>query len=208
MIRGVRFTLVTMCCSAAATTLVVWGIGADGVPAARREGSLIRGPTAPIVGSRLIAQKFTRPTSTSSRGRRAWTTTPRPPAAPTTGPSNPDHLKAVERARRRRRARAKALAAGQVPSEMVTASGAGTRPAPPAGRRRRCRSRASPRARGVDRRTRARSSRAHTEPPTLGFLGRARVNVLRAEPGARRGVRRAVAAVTTRPATSSGHDTS
>ena len=67
--------------------------------------------------------------------------------------------------------------AGQVPSEMVTASGAGLDPhIPPAAAELQAARVASARGVPVDRVREL--IRAHTEPPTLGFLGRARVNVL------------------------------
>ena len=80
---GVRFTLVTMVLLGGGYHVVLWGIGRSVFPA-QAEGSLIRRSDGTVVGSRLIAQKFTRP-STSTRGRRPWTTTRRRPAAPTTG---------------------------------------------------------------------------------------------------------------------------
>ncbi len=73
--------------------VVLWGVGRVAFPA-QAEGSLIRRADGTVVGSRLIAQKFTRPEYFQ----------PRPSgvdynAASTGGtnygPSNPDHLKAV-----------------------------------------------------------------------------------------------------------------
>ena len=68
-------------------------------------------------------------------------------------------------------------APGEVPSEMVTASGAGLDPhIPPAAAELQADRVAAARGMPVER-VRERI-RAHTEPPTFGFLGRARVNVL------------------------------
>ena len=99
---------------------------------AQAEGSLIRRADGTIVGSRLIAQKFTRPEYFQ----------PRPSgvdynAASTGGtnygPSNPDHLKAVQERLDGDRCSRRACRPAQVPSEMVTASGAGLDPhIPPA----------------------------------------------------------------------------
>ena len=143
--------------------------------AAQAEGSLIRRDDGTIAGSRLIAQKFVRPEYFH----------PRPSAvdynAASTGgsnygPSNPDHLKTVQE-RLDAIMTQEAAPAGQVPSEMVTASGAGLDPHIP------------PNAADLQA-TRVANSRhadlsrvgeliaAHTEPPAFGFLGRARVNVL------------------------------
>ena len=69
------------------------------------------------------------------------------------------------------------VAPSQVPSEMVTASGAGLDPhiPPPAAD---LQARRIAAARGVPIDKVRELIAAHTEPPTLGFLGRARVNVL------------------------------
>jgi K+-transporting ATPase ATPase C chain len=123
----------------------------------------------------LIAQKFTRPEYFH----------PRPSgvdynAASTGGtnygPSNPDHLKAVQERLEAITAEEK-VSASQVPSEMVTASGGGMDPhIPPAAAELQVARIAA--ARGVPPERVRELIRAHTEPPTLGFLGRARVNVL------------------------------
>jgi K+-transporting ATPase ATPase C chain len=139
------------------------------------EGSLIRRADGTVVGSRLIAQKFVRPEYFR----------PRPSgvdynAASTGGtnygPSNPDHLKAV-RERLDAITAEEGAPANQVLSEMVTASGAGMDPhIPPAAAELQ-----APRvakARGVAVERVRELIRAHTEPPTFGLLGRARVNVL------------------------------
>ena len=80
--QGILFTLVTMVLLGGGYNLVLWAIG-QAVFAAQAEGSLIRRPDGTIVGSRLIAQKFSRP-DTSSRDLPASTTTRRRPAGPTT----------------------------------------------------------------------------------------------------------------------------
>src|SRR4029453_3032982 len=128
--QGVLFTLVTMVILGGAYHGVLWTIGQVAF-SSQAEGSLIRRADGTIVGSRLIAQKFTRPEYFQ----------PRPSgvdynAASTGGtnygPSNPDHLKAV-RERLDAVMKQESVTATQVPSELVTASGAGLDPhIPPA----------------------------------------------------------------------------
>jgi potassium-transporting ATPase KdpC subunit len=172
--QGVLFTLVTMVILGGAYHGVLWTIGQVAF-SSQAEGSLIRRADGTIVGSRLIAQKFTRPEYFQ----------PRPSgvdynAASTGGtnygPSNPDHLKAVQERLDAVIALDKAKAS-DVPSEMVTASGGGLDPhIPPAAAQ--LQSARVAAARGVPAdRVRALIDE-HTEAPTLGFLGRARVNVL------------------------------
>ena len=92
------------------------------------------------------------------------------------GPSNPDHLKAVQE-RLDAIVKQEGVAANQVPSEMVTASGGGMDPhIPPDGAEIQAARVAS--VRQVDVSRVRELVAAHTELPTLGFLGRARVNVL------------------------------
>ncbi len=172
--RGVRFTVVTMVLLGGGYHVVLWAVGRMAFPE-QAEGSLIRRSDGTIVGSRLVAQKFTRPEYFQ----------PRPSgvdynAASTGGtnygPSNPDHLNAV-RERLEAVTKREGATASQVPSEMVTASGGGMDPhVPPAAAELQAARVASARGVPVDR---VRDLiRAHTGPPTLGFLGRARVNVL------------------------------
>ena len=172
--QAILFTIVTMVLLGGGYHVVLWAIGRVAFPT-QAEGSLIRRPDGTIVGSRLIAQKFTR----------AEYFQPRPSgvdynAASTGGtnygPSNPDHLKAVQE-RLDVITRQDGATAGDVPSEMVTASGGGLDPhIPPAAAALQAGRVASDRGVPVDR---VRDLiQAHTEPPTFGFLGRARVNVL------------------------------
>jgi K+-transporting ATPase ATPase C chain len=92
------------------------------------------------------------------------------------GPSNPDHLKAVQE-RLDAVMTQENVAANRVPSEMVTASGGGMDPhIPPAAAELQATRVAS--ARGIPIGRVRELVQAHTERPTLGFLGRARVNVL------------------------------
>ena len=88
--QAILFTLVTMVLLGGVYNVVVWAIGRAVFPS-QAEGSLIRRADGTVVGSRLIAQKFTRPEYFQ----------PRPSgvdynAASTGGtnygPSNPDHL--------------------------------------------------------------------------------------------------------------------
>jgi K+-transporting ATPase ATPase C chain len=172
--QAVLFTLVTMVLLGGVYNVVVWAIGRVAFPS-QAEGSLIRRADGSVVGSRLIAQKFTRPEYFQ----------PRPSgvdynAASTGGtnygPSNPDHLKAVQE-RLDAVTKQEGVSAAQVPSEMVTASGGGMDPhIPPAVADLQAARIAG--ARGVPVERVRDLIRAHVEPPTFGFLGRARVNVL------------------------------
>jgi K+-transporting ATPase ATPase C chain len=172
--HGIRFALVAMALLGGGYHIVLWGIGRAAFPS-QTEGSLIRRPDGTVVGSRLIAQKFTRPEYFR----------PRPSgvdynAASTGGTnfgaSNPDHLQAV-RERLQTLMGQEGVSPGDVPSEMVTASGGGMDPhVPPAAAELQAPRVASARGVGIDR-VRALIA-AHTEPPAFGFLGRARVNVL------------------------------
>lgn len=172
--RGLLFTVVMMVLLGGAYHGLLWSVGQVAFRA-QAEGSLIRRADGTIVGSRLIAQKFVRDEYFQ----------PRPSAvdyhAASTGgsnygPSNPDHLKAVGERLADVMKRERVIAA-QVPSEMITTSGGGLDPhIPPAAADLQA-SRVA-RARGVDVSRLRGLIRAHTETPTLGFLGRARVNVL------------------------------
>jgi len=172
--QGVLFTVVTMVLLGGGYNVLVWAIGRVAFPV-QAEGSLIRRPDGTVIGSRLIAQKFVRPEYFH----------PRPSAvdynAASTGgsnygPSNPDHLKAVQE-RLDAVMKEEGVTAHEVPSEMVTASGGGMDPhLPPAAAD--LQAARVARARGVRVERVKDLVRAHTEPPTLGFLGRARVNVL------------------------------
>lgn len=178
MIKEIRqallFTLVTMVLLGGGYHVLLWGIGRVVLPS-QTEGSLIRRADGTVVGSRLIAQKFTRPGYFQ----------PRPSgvdynAASTGGtnygPSNPDHLKAVQE-RLDFITKQEGVAGHQVPSEMVTASGAGMDPhIPPGAAELQAARVAAARSLSIDR-VKA-LVEAHTEPPTFGFLGRPRVNVL------------------------------
>jgi K+-transporting ATPase ATPase C chain len=172
--QGIRFTIVTMVLLGGAYPLVIWAVGRMAF-SAQAEGSLIRRSDSSVAGSRLIAQKFTRPGYFQ----------PRPSgvdynAASTGGtnygPSNPDHLKAVQE-RIDAIVKKDGVPAGRIPSEMVTASGGGMDPhIPPAAAELQVARVAA--SRKVDAGRVRQLVAAHTEPPTLGFLGRARVNVL------------------------------
>jgi len=171
--QGIVFTIVSMVLVGVYHVLL-WGAGAAAF-SSQAEGSLIRRADGSVVGSRLIAQKFTRPEYFQ----------PRPSgvdynAASTGGtnygPSNPDHLKAVQE-RVDAITKQEGATAQQVPSEMVTASGAGLDPhIPPNAAELQAGRVAS--SRKVDVSRVRELITAHTEPPTLGFLGRVRVNVL------------------------------
>lgn len=172
--RGLLFTVSTMVLLGGAYNVMLWAIGRVAF-ASQTEGSLIRRADGTIVGSRLIAQKFTK----------AEYFHPRPSAvdynAASTGgsnfgPSNPDHLKAV-RERLDAFTKQEGVAPDKVPSEVLTASGGGLDPhIPPSVADLQAARVARARNVSIDRVRELIGS--HTEPPTLGFLGRARVNVL------------------------------
>jgi K+-transporting ATPase ATPase C chain len=171
--HAILFTVVTMVLVGGGYHLAFWAIGRVVFPA-QAEGSLIRRDGA-VVGSQLIAQRFTRLEYFQ----------PRPSgvdynAASTGGTNysaaNPDHLTAVQE-RLDTVTKQEAVPAHQVPSEMVTASGGGMDPhiPPSAAELQAARVAAS---RKVDAGRVRELIAAHTEPPAWGFLGRARVNVL------------------------------
>jgi K+-transporting ATPase ATPase C chain len=172
--QGVLFTVVTMVLLGGVYHVAIWAIG-QAAFAAQAEGSLIRRADGTIAGSRLIAQKFSRPEYFQ----------PRPSgvdynAASTGGtnyaPSNPEHLKAVEE-RLATVTKQEGVPAQKVPSEMITASGGGMDPHIPPDAAELQAPRVAA-ARGVANDRVLNLVRAHTELPSFGFLGRARVNVL------------------------------
>jgi K+-transporting ATPase ATPase C chain len=172
--HAVLFTVITLPLVGGAYHGVIWAIGRVAFPA-QAEGSLIRGTDGTVVGSSLIAQKFTKPEYFQ----------PRPSgvdynAASTGGtnygPSSPDHLKAVQE-RLDAVMKQEGVTASAVPSEMITASGAGMDPhISPAAAMLQANRVAAARRISVER-VRALVD-AHTEPAVFGFLGRPRVNVL------------------------------
>jgi K+-transporting ATPase ATPase C chain len=171
--KGIRFTVVTMLLLGGGYHAALWGVGRLAFPA-QAEGSLVRRDDGSVVGSRLIAQKFQRPDYFH----------PRPSAVDYNaassggsnyGPSNPDHLKAVKDRVTAIKAE-DGVAAARIPSEMVTASGAGLDPhVPPAAAD--LQAPRVARTRRVDVGAVREVIAAHVEPPLLGVFGRARVNV-------------------------------
>jgi K+-transporting ATPase ATPase C chain len=172
--QGVFFTAATLVVFGGAYHAVFWAIGRVAFPA-QAEGSLIRRADGTLVGSRLIAQKFTRPEYFQ----------PRPSAveynAAATGgsnygPSNPNQLEAV-RERLDALTKQEGVTAEQIPSEMLTTSGGGLDPHIPPN----AADLQAPRvaaARSVPVGRVLELVRQHIEPPTFGFFGRPRVNVL------------------------------
>jgi len=172
--RGILFTVVTMILLGFGYHLVLWGFGHVFFPA-KAEGSLIRRSDGTIIGSRLIAQNFTRneyfhPRPSAVDYNAAST------GASNYGPSNPDHLKAVKD-RLDAETKLDNVQPSQVPSEMVTTSGGGLDPDIPPQAAEIQASRVA-RARNVPIEKVQALIQEHTSPPTFGFLGRARVNVL------------------------------
>ena len=172
--RGFSFTVVTMLLFGGAYHAALWTLGRVAFPS-QVEGSLIRRDDGSIVGSRLIAQAVTEPQYVH----------PRPSAVDynagstggsNLGPSNPDHLTVV-RERLTETTVRESVPASVVPSEMVTTSGGGLDPhIPPSAAALQVRRVAAARGLPVERILSLID--LHTEPPTFGFLGRARINVL------------------------------
>lgn len=172
--RAVSFTLVTMLLFGGVYHVAVWALGQVAFPV-QVEGSLIRRDDGTVVGSRLIAQSFTGPQYFHSRPS-AVDYNAASTGGSNFGPSNPDHLTAMRERLAEITAR-ESVPASQVPSEMVTTSGGGLDPhIPPSAAELQMRRVASTRGVPIER-VRALID-THTESPTLGFLGRARVNVL------------------------------
>jgi K+-transporting ATPase ATPase C chain len=172
--RGVLFTAVTIVLFGVIYHVFLWGVGRAVFPS-QAEGSLIRGSDGTIVGSRLIAQKFTRPEYFHSRPS-AVVYNAASTGGSNLGPTNPDQLKLV-RERLDATIALEGVHASQVPAEMVTASGGGLDPHIPPDAAEIQTARVA-RARNVSASRVRDLVRAHTEEPTFGFLGRARVNVL------------------------------
>ena len=172
--RGVLFTIVTMVLFGGVYHVGLWAVGQLAFPV-EAQGSLIRRDDGSVIGSSLVAQAFAR----------SGYFHPRPSAvdynAASTGgsnfgPSNPEHLERVKE-RLSHVMAAESAPASDVPSEMITASGGGLDPhIPPATAHLQAPRVAA--ARGIDPNRLRALIDAHTEPPTIGFLGRARVNVL------------------------------
>ena len=172
--RGVSFTIVTMLLFGGAYHLALWALGQAVFPS-QVEGSLIRRDDGTVVGSGLIAQAFAGPHYFHSRPS-AVDYNAASTGGSNFGPANPDQLTVVQERLAAITAQ-ESVPASQVPSEMVTASGGGLDPhIPPSAAELQVRRVAS--ARGVPiERIRA-LIETHTESPTFGFLGRARINVL------------------------------
>jgi potassium-transporting ATPase KdpC subunit len=172
--RGILFTIVAMVLVGGIYHVALWGVG-RALFAHQAAGSLIRRGDGTIVGSRLIAQKFERPEYFHPRPSAADYN-----AASTSGsnygPSNPKYLKLVQERLEAITVR-EGVSAGQVPSEMVTASGAGVDPhIPPVAAELQVARVAN--SRTLDLTGVRELIAAHTETPTFGLFGRARVNVL------------------------------
>lgn len=172
--QAARFTLVTMVLLGGGYPLLLWGVARLTFPT-QADGSLIRRSDGTLIGSRLIAQRFTRPEYFHSRPS-GVDYNAASAGGTNYGLSNADHLLAVEERLATVIAR-EHVTADRVPSEMITASGAGLDPhLPPAAAELQAARIAG--SRGVDvARVRALVA-AHTEQPALGFLGRTRVNLL------------------------------
>lgn len=156
--------------------LLVTGIAQLAFPA-QANGSLVRDKSGQVVGSRLLAQGFSRPEYLH----------PRPSAAgadgydaaassgSNLGPLNPALAERIGKDA----AALRAEAGAPIPADAVTTSGSGLDPhvSPDNARRQAARIAA---ARGVAPAEVERVISGHVEGPTLGFLGQARVNVLEA----------------------------
>ena len=172
--EGFLFTLSTLVLFGVLYPLLVWGLGQLAFPG-KAEGSFIRSADGTLLGSGLVGQAFTRPEY--FHGRPSGVDYNAASTGGTNyGPSNPDHLAAVQE-------RAAAVAAregvslDEIPSDLVTASGGGLDPhiSPQAAL---IQIERVARERGVAAERVREIVESHTEGPTFGFLGRPRVHVL------------------------------
>ncbi len=172
--EGFLFTLATLVLFGVLYPLLVWGLGQLAFPG-KAEGSFIRSADGTRLGSELVGQAFTRPEY--FHGRPSGVDYNAASTGGTNyGPSNPDHLAAVQE-------RADAVAAregvslDQIPSDLVTASGGGLDPhtSPEAAL---IQIERVARERGVAAERVREIVESHTEGPTFGFLGKPRVHVL------------------------------
>lgn len=171
---GFIFTLVTLFLFGLVYPAFVWGLGQI-LFSRTAEGSFIRRADGSILGSELVGQAFTWPEY--FHGRPSGVDYNAASTGGTNyGPSNPDHLAAVQK-RAAAIVEREAVSLDQIPSDLVTASGGGLDPhiSPAA---------ALIQVERVARERRVSAERvrelvrANTAVPTLGFLGRPRVNVL------------------------------
>lgn len=122
ILASIRVSVMTMLICVAGYSAVIWGVGQTLTPATA-DGSLLTTPDGTVVGSRLIAQKFTDP-------RYFW---PRPSAVDYNGagaggsnksPTSPDLTgRAIEIV-----AQYGATAENPLPAELAAASGGGLDP--------------------------------------------------------------------------------
>jgi K+-transporting ATPase ATPase C chain len=172
--RAVLFTVITMLLLGGGYNAVIWGIGRVVFPA-QASGSLIYRPDGTVAGSRLIAQRFTRPGYFHSRPS-GVNYNAASAGGTNYGPSNTDHLTAVHE-RLTAVTTLEGVPPSRVLSEMVTASGSGMDPhIPPAAAYLQADRVAAARAVATGE-VRALIG-GHTAPPWLGVFGRSRVNVL------------------------------
>lgn len=172
---GIRFTLIGMVVFGAMYHAGVWGIG-NSVFQAQAAGSLVYVVDGTPVGSELIAQAFSRPEyfhpRPSAVGYNAAST-----GGSNYGPSNPEHL-ALVATRIAEVAKREQVSPAAIPSEMVTASGAGLDPHLPVAAVLLQVPRVAA-ARGLDEQRIRQVVAASVEGRWLGLFGAPRINVLR-----------------------------
>jgi K+-transporting ATPase ATPase C chain len=173
--EGFLFTLVTLVLFGALYPLFVWGVARTVFPG-KAEGSFIRKADSSIQGSELVGQVFTRPEY--FHGRPSGVDYNAASTGGTNyGPSNPDHLAAVQE-RAAVIVDREGVSLDEIPSDLVTASGGGLDPhiSPAAAR---IQVERVARARGLESDRVRELVDENTEGPTFGFLGKRRVHVLK-----------------------------
>jgi potassium-transporting ATPase KdpC subunit len=168
-----RFALVAMVLMGIVFPVMTAGIGRGLFPDAAT-GSLLRRDGV-VVGSRLVAQPFAADRYFTPRPSAA-NFDPRALAGSNLAPSNPALAERIAATSATIAAREHVTAA-QLPADLVTASGSGIDPhiSPAAAALQVARVAA---ARGIDEAKVREIVAAHTQDPTSGLLGQARVNVL------------------------------